>query len=177
MHCISSYPTTSSDANINVINYIKELSLKFKNIIPGYSSHDLTRTASAMAVACGAELIEKHIKLPNQKTGFDLKFSSTAKEIKNLISELKKIYSILGKKSFIRKHSEKNAYQLKRSIYCIKNIKKGDKFSPQNIKIIRPGFSLSPKYYKKILNKKSPYNIYHGQRLKKDLIKILKVEI
>ena len=173
LYCVSNYPAKPEDFNLNNIAFLKR---RFKCKI-GLSDHSVGNEISKLAVMAGAELIEKHIKLPNQKTGFDLKFSSTAKEIKNLISELKKIYSILGKKSFIRKHSEKNAYQLKRSIYCIKNIKKGDKFSPQNIKIIRPGFSLSPKYYKKILNKKSPYNIYHGQRLKKDLIKILKVEI
>ena len=67
MHCVSSYPTAPSDANIDVISFIKELSLKYKNIVPGYSSHDLTRTGSAMAIACGAKMIEKHIKINTKK--------------------------------------------------------------------------------------------------------------
>ncbi len=67
MHCVSSYPTAPSDANIDVISFIKELSLKYKNIVPGYSSHDLTRTGSAMAMACGAKIIEKHIKINTKK--------------------------------------------------------------------------------------------------------------
>ena len=63
MHCVSSYPTTPLDANLSVISTIKSLSLKYKNIIPGYSSHDLTRTAAAMSVALGAKILEKHIKV------------------------------------------------------------------------------------------------------------------
>ncbi len=116
MHCISSYPTTSSDANINVINYIKELSLKFKNIIPGYSSHDLTRTASAMAVACGAELIEKHIKINTKKwahfdeTALDVnyEFPSWVQHVRSseklLGNKVKKIYKSEHHKYMFRKN-------------------------------------------------------------------------
>lgn len=63
MHCISSYPTVPSDANLSVISNIKNLSLKYKNIVPGYSSHDLTKTAASISIALGARMIEKHIKI------------------------------------------------------------------------------------------------------------------
>jgi sialic acid synthase SpsE len=63
LHCVSSYPTSPFDGNLGIISIIKNLSLRYKNIIPGYSSHDLTKTASAMAVALGAQMIEKHIKV------------------------------------------------------------------------------------------------------------------
>ena len=67
MHCVSSYPTMPLDTNLNVISTIKNLSLKYKNIIPGYSSHDLTKTASALSLGLGAKMIEKHIKVSTTK--------------------------------------------------------------------------------------------------------------
>ena len=115
MHCISSYPTVSSDVHLGVISSIKNLSLKFKNIVPGYSSHDLTTTASAMAIACGARLVEKHIKI-NAKNWSH--FDSTALDVnyefpswvqhvrsseKMLGDEIKKIYKSEHHKYFFRK--------------------------------------------------------------------------
>ena len=67
MHCVSSYPTSPLDTNLDVIREIKNLSRKYKNIVPGYSSHDLTNISSAMSIALGARLIEKHIKLGSSK--------------------------------------------------------------------------------------------------------------
>ena len=67
MHCVSSYPTIPLDANLAVIKNIQNLSLKYKNIVPGYSSHDLTKTAAAMSIALGAGIVEKHIKVNTNK--------------------------------------------------------------------------------------------------------------
>ena len=79
MHCVSSYPTLPIDANLDIITTIKKLSLKYKNIIPGYSSHDLTKTASAMSIALGARMIEKHIKVSSNKWAH---FDETALDVK-----------------------------------------------------------------------------------------------
>lgn len=120
MHCVSSYPTTSSDTNISVINYIKDLSLIYKNIVPGYSSHDLTRTGSAMAIACGAEILEKHIKINTKKWAH---FDETALDVnyefplwvqhmrsseKLLGNKIKKIYKSEHHKYFFRKNLKVN---------------------------------------------------------------------
>jgi len=78
LHCISSYPTSSINVNINNINTIKELSKKYKNIIPGYSSHDLTRIGSSLAIGAGAKMIEKHVKL---KTNDWAHFDQTALDV------------------------------------------------------------------------------------------------
>lgn len=119
MHCVSSYPTASSDANIDVISFIKELSFKYKNIVPGYSSHDLTRTGSAMAMACGAKMIEKHIKINTKEWAH---FDETALDVnyefpmwvqyircsENLLgNRVKKIYKSEHHKYLFRKKLQK----------------------------------------------------------------------
>ena len=117
MHCVSSYPTIPLDANLGVISTIKSLSLKYKNIVPGYSSHDLTRTAAAMSVALGAKIIEKHIKISESKwTHFDetaldvnYEFPSWVKYVRSsekiLGDEIKKINKSEHHKYYFRKNS------------------------------------------------------------------------
>lgn len=117
MHCVSSYPTMPLDANLSVISAIKNLSLKYKNIVPGYSSHDLTRTAAAMSLALGARIIEKHIKISENKWGH---FDETALDVnyefpywveyvrssENILGdEVKKINKSEHHKYFFRKNS------------------------------------------------------------------------
>jgi N-acetylneuraminate synthase len=117
LHCISSYPTTASDANISTVSFIKDLSKKYRNIVPGYSSHDLTKTGSALAIACGARLIEKHIKINTKKWAH---FDETALDVnyefplwvdyvrsseKLLGNHDKKIYKSEHHKYFFRKNS------------------------------------------------------------------------
>ena len=98
MHCVSSYPTSASDVNISVINSIRELSKKYKNIIPGYSSHDLTDDASSMAIACGARILEKHIKIESKKWAH---FDETALDIKHefpiWVRHVRSAENVLGK--------------------------------------------------------------------------------
>ena len=118
MHCVSSYPTLPLDANLKVINSIKNLSLKYKNIVPGYSSHDLTKTAAAMSVALGAKIIEKHIKLSSNKwahfdeTALDVnyEFPSWVKYVRSseniLGNEIKKINKSEHHKYSFRKNSK-----------------------------------------------------------------------
>ena len=97
MHCISSYPTVSTDTNISVINYIKDLSLKYKNIIPGYSSHDLTIEASALAIACGAQILEKHIKISSKKWAhFDETALDVNYEFPSWVQYMRSVEKLLG---------------------------------------------------------------------------------
>jgi len=116
MHCISSYPTSSSDINIDIINSIKNLSKKYKNIIPGYSSHDLTDEASSMAIACGARLLEKHVKMDSKKwahfdeTALDIHYEFPlwvrhVRSAENILgTETKKIYKSEHHKYHFRKN-------------------------------------------------------------------------
>tara|TARA_B100000475_G_C14889830_1_gene269913 strand:+ start:240 stop:506 length:267 start_codon:yes stop_codon:yes gene_type:complete len=84
-------------------------------------------------------------------------------------------YQLLGKNVFFRNQSEEKSKIFRRSIFVTKNIKKGDKFNKYNIRRIRPGNGLPPKYYEKLLNKKSPFNLLKGEPLKNKILKALKI--
>ena len=127
------------------------------------------------AIAAGAEVIEKHIALDNQKKGLDIEFSLKGKKIKHFREVIDKTYRLLGNKEFYRNQSEEKSKLFRRSIFVIKNIKKGEKFSKSNIKRVRPGYGLPPVYYEKLLNKKSPFNLFAENPLKKNILKKLKI--
>ena len=171
LYCVSNYPSKISDFNLNNIKILKD---KFKCRV-GLSDHTKDEKIAVAAVAAGAEVIEKHIALDNQKKGLDIKFSLKGKKIKLFSNAINKTYRMLGNKKFYRNKSEEKSKLFRRSIFVVKNIKKGDKFSKNNIKRIRPGHGLPPMYYEKLINKKSPFNLYAENPLKKNILKKLKI--
>ena len=171
LYCVSNYPSKISDFNLNNIKILKE---KFKCRV-GLSDHSKDEKVAVAAIAAGAEVIEKHIALDNQKKGLDIEFSLKGKKIRQFREVINKTYRLLGNKEFYRNQSEEKSKLFRRSIFVIKNIKKGEKFSKNNIKRIRPGYGLSPIYYEKLLNKKSPFNLSAEDPLKKNILKKLKI--
>ena len=162
LYCVSNYPSSISDFNLNNIKILKD---KF-NCKVGISDHSIDNRVAIAAVASGAEVIEKHIALDNQKKGFDINFSLKGKEIKKLRNDIDIAFKLLGKNIFFRNKSEVKSKVFRRSIFVSKDIKKGEKFTKDNIRVIRPGYGLEPKYYNQILNKNSPFNISKGEPLK-----------
>ena len=171
LYCVSNYPSKISDFNLNNIKILKE---KFKCRV-GLSDHSKDEKVAIAAIAAGAEVVEKHIALDNQKKSLDIKFSLKGKKIKQLRKAIDETYNLLGNKEFYRNQSEKKNKLFRRSIFVMKNIKKGEKFSRNNIKRVRPGHGLSPIYYEKLLNKKSPINLSAEEPLKKNILKKLKI--
>ena len=167
LYCVSNYPSKISDFNLNNIKILKK---KF-NCKIGLSDHSKDDRVAITAIASGAEVIEKHIALENQKKGLDIAFSLKGKEIKKFKDTIQTIYQLLGKKVFYRNKSENDSKVFRRSIFTIKNIKKGDKFNSQNIRRIRPGHGLPPVFYEKLFNKKSPVNINSGEPLTTKILK------
>ena len=163
LYCVSNYPSKLSDFNLNNIKILKK---KFKCTI-GFSDHSTDSSVAATAVALGAEIIEKHFALQNQKKGYDLAFSLKGKKVREYKNNLTKVFSLLGKENFYRNKDEKKNLQFRRSIFAVANIKKGAKFTKNNIKRIRPGYGLEPIYYEKLLKKKSKKNILRGEPIKK----------
>lgn len=170
LYCVSNYPSSISDFNLNNIKILKN---KFKCRV-GISDHSNDNRVAIASVAIGAEVIEKHIALDNQKEGFDINFSLKGREINKLKDDINVAYKLLGKKFFFRNKSEGKSKKFRRSIFTIKNIKKGEKFTKHNIRVIRPGYGLDPKYFDKILNKKSPINIHENEPLKPNILKAIK---
>ena len=169
LYCVSNYPSKVEDFNLNNIQILKD---KFKCKI-GFSDHSNDSKVAMAAVAAGAEIVEKHIALDNQKKGLDIKFSLKGKQIKEFREDINLAYNLLGEKSFHRNVTENKSKIFRRSIFAVKDIKKGEKFSFTNIRRIRPGFGLEPAYFNKLINRKSPYNFNEGEPLKKSLIKKL----
>ena len=167
LYCVSNYPSSIDDFNLNNIKILKD---KFKCKV-GFSDHSTDNRVAFAAIASGAEVIEKHIALDGQKEGFDIDFSLKGKEIKKLRDDIDVAFKLLGKKFFFRSKNENKSKIFRRSIFTTKNIKKGEKFSKDNIRVIRPGYGLPPKYYNEILNKKSPINILKDEPLKPIVLK------
>jgi pseudaminic acid synthase len=173
LYCVSNYPSKISDFNFNNIGILKE---RYKCKI-GFSDHSTDNKVVAAAIAAGAEVIEKHIALDGQKKGFDLIFSLRGKEIRDYADTIRDTALLMGKKYFFRNKSEKQNLQFRRSIYAVSNIKKGEKFTKKNIRVIRPGLGAQPIYFEKIINRYSPINIKKGFPLNKNLLTKLKLKI
>ncbi len=182
LYCVSNYPSKISDFNLNNIKILKK---KFKCEI-GFSDHSNDPRIAAAAVKSGATVIEKHICLKNIRA-LDSEFSISDKEIHdykkaisypNGVIKDKKLYKkLLGKKIFFRNKSEEDSKKFRRSIFVIKNVKKGDIFTKKNIRKIRPGYGLSPIYYEKILGSKSNFDIEAFEPLTKKFVKNLKLKL
>ena len=141
----------------------------------GLSDHSKDHNIVRAAIAAGAEVIEKHIALENQNKGLDIEFSIKGREISKFRTIMNETYELLGKNYFYRDKSEEKSKVFRRSLFAVENIKKGSKFTTENIRRIRPSHGLEPKYYDKILNKISPLYISKGEPLPKMLIKKLKL--
>jgi len=172
LYCVSNYPAKNSDFNLNNIKILKE---RYKCKV-GFSDHSKDSDIAMAAVAAGAEVIEKHIGIENQKKGLDIKFSLRGKEIKSFRKVIDKSYKLLGKNEFFRNKSENKSKVFRRSIFTIKDIKKGEKLTKNNIKRIRPGYGIEPIYYEKLIGKASPYNLAKNEPLNKDMLKKLKIK-
>ncbi len=171
LYCVSKYPSNSSDFNMNNIKILKD---KFKCRI-GFSDHSNDIKIACAAVAAGADVIEKHIALDGQKKGLDIDFSLKGREIKKFREEIDNTFKLLGKNYFHREKSESKSKVFRRSIFAVKNIKKGDKFTIKNIRRIRPGYGIAPIFFEKLLDKRSPINISAEQPIPKKIIEKLKL--
>ncbi len=170
MYCVSNYPSKISDFNLHNIDVLKK---KF-NCKVGLSDHSKGSLVAALAVSRGAVIFEKHIALEMQKKGIDIEFSAKGREILEYKKTIIDIYNISKKKYFFRNISEKKGKQFRRSIYAVKKIKKGEKFTKENIRRIRPGYGMLPKYYTFLINKISPKNYSPGEPLNKKQFKYIK---
>ena len=170
LYCVSNYPSKISDFNFHNIRILKER----YNCKVGFSDHSTDNRVVAAAIAAGAEVIEKHIALEGQKKGFDLAFSLKGKEIKDYARVIRDASLMMGKNYFFRNKSENHSLQFRRSIYAVLDIKKGEKFTKKNIRVIRPGHGVEPFYYEKILNKICPQNIKSETAISKKILRFLK---
>lgn len=166
LHCVSSYPTNPEEMNLATIPDIKK---RFK-VVTGLSDHTLTTSIAVASVALGASIVEKHFTLNRADGGLDSAFSLEPEELRFLIKSIREVEKSIGKACYSsgRKESENTVF--KKSIFAVQDIKAGDKFTRQNIRSIRPGYGLAPKYFSKIIEKKAKENIERGTPTNWDMI-------
>tara|TARA_Y100001935_G_C17271622_1_gene492274 strand:+ start:344 stop:1405 length:1062 start_codon:yes stop_codon:yes gene_type:complete len=166
LHCVSGYPAPPSDYNLNTIIDIK----KRFSLVTGISDHTLNNVTSISSIALGVSIIEKHFTLNRDGGGPDDTFSLEPKDLKDLCESSKIAWSSLGKIDYSRKSSELNNLKFRRSLYFIKDMKKGDSISLENVKSIRPGYGIKPKYLDLIIGKTITCDVKRGTPVKKEFI-------
>lgn len=166
LKCTSSYPASIKDLNLSTITDMKK---RFKCEI-GYSDHSIGFTAAIGAINQGATFIEKHICL-KKNIGIDSKFSLAVDDLKFFKKEMDNAYFSIGKKKYGPTKNEIPNLKFRRSIYATKDIKMGEKFSEDNVKVIRPGLGLEPKYYDFVIGRRSLSNIKFASPIKMKHVK------
>lgn len=166
LHCVSGYPAPAADYNLATI---PDMAQRF-NVIPGLSDHTIDNTTAIAAVVLGASVIEKHVTLDRNGGGPDDSFSLEPSELHALCRDAKTAWQALGRVNYERKESEKGNAKFRRSLYVVKDIKKGELFTTENIKSIRPGFGVAPKFYDHFIGKVATCDIKRGEPLKFDFI-------
>ncbi|PHB26471.1 pseudaminic acid synthase [Bacillus pseudomycoides] len=166
LKCTSTYPASPENTNIHTIPHMREL---FQCEV-GLSDHTLGVGAAIASVAMGATVIEKHFTLSRADGGVDSAFSMEADELNSLVIETERAWKSLGKIYYGPTDMEKSSLKFRRSLYVAQDMKAGDLLTTENIKAIRPGYGLAPKYLPILLGKKVKKDVAKGTPVSWDLI-------
>ena len=166
LKCTSSYPATPEGTNLLTIPHMRELF----GCEVGLSDHTLGIGAAVASVALGAAAIEKHFTLSRADGGVDSAFSMEPEEMAQLVRECETAMQAMGSVCYEIQEQEKKSLQFRRSLYIVEDMKKGDAITEKNMRSIRPGLGLSPKYYDVVLGKKVDCDVKQGTALSWNLI-------
>lgn len=166
LKCTSSYPATPEGTNLMTIPHMKELF----HCRVGLSDHTLGIGAAVASIALGGTVIEKHFTLSRAEGGVDSAFSLEPDEMALLVRECNTAWQALGHISYEVAEQEKKSLQFRRSLYIVEDLKKGDILTEKNVRSIRPGLGLSPKYYDVVLGKRVKCDVKRGTGLSWDVI-------
>ncbi|MBT2658749.1 pseudaminic acid synthase [Bacillus sp. ISL-18] len=158
LKCTSTYPATPENTNIITIPHMRDLF----NCQVGLSDHTMGIGVAVASVALGATVIEKHFTISRADGGVDSAFSMEPHEMHSLVDETKKAWQALGAVTYGPTEKEKNSLKFRRSLYITKDLKAGDVLTKENLRVIRPGYGLAPKYYEQLLGRKAAMDIKAG---------------
>ncbi|MBC7804179.1 MAG: pseudaminic acid synthase [Candidatus Parcubacteria bacterium] len=167
LKCTSSYPAPPEDSNLAAI---ADLRARFGCEV-GLSDHTLGVAAALAAVALGACVIEKHLTLRRADGGVDAAFSMEPAELKMLVEESRRAWQALGRSQFGPSPAERGSLVFRRSLYVVKDMKRGDVLHAGNLRAIRPGLGLPPKHIDALLGKAVNRDISRGTPISWDLLK------
>ena len=161
LKCTSAYPSPMEDINLKVIPNMKDTF----NTIVGLSDHTLGHTVALGAVALGAKIVEKHFTLDREDGGPDAEFSMEPDEFKEMVDRIRDLEKALGQVTYELTEKQRNSREHSRSLFVVKDVKKGEVFTEKNVRSIRPGFGLETKYIGDVLGKKARYDVEKGMPL------------
>ncbi|PIZ00469.1 hypothetical protein COY62_02415 [bacterium (Candidatus Howlettbacteria) CG_4_10_14_0_8_um_filter_40_9] len=169
LHCVSSYPAPVSQMNLaTIFDITKEF-----DVITGLSDHSMDNlgfVVPLVAVSLGASIIEKHFTLSRSDGGLDSAFSLEPQEMAAMVSAIRDAEKAIGRPTYEVKDNEAENLIFRRSLFVVKDIKKGEAFTKNNIRSIRPGYGLAPKHLEAILGKSAVQDIATGTPLSWELI-------
>jgi pseudaminic acid synthase len=161
LKCTSAYPAPLEEMNLKTI---PDLADTFKTVV-GLSDHTLGIPVPIAAVALGAKIIEKHFILDRKLGGPDAAFSLEPEEFKTMVNAVREVEKSLGEVSYELTEKMKKSREFSRSLFVVRDMEAGEVFTKENVKSIRPGYGLHPKYLKDILGKKAKEDIKRGTPL------------
>ena len=161
LHCTSGYPTPAREMNLRTMRHLSET----HGVITGLSDHSTGVAVSVAAVALGASVIEKHFTLNRADGGPDAAFSLEPGELRQLVDDCRGAWESLGSVDYGLVESEVAAKDLRRSLYVVSDIRRGERLTLANIRSIRPGFGLPPRYLPAILGKLAVQDLARGTPL------------
>ncbi len=166
LKCTSSYPATPEGTNLLTIPHMRELF----GCKVGLSDHTMGLGVAVASVALGVSAIEKHFTLSRADGGVDSAFSMEPEEMAQLVCECETAVQAMGSICYEIQEQEKKSLQFRRSLYIVEDMKKGDVITEKNMRCIRPGLGISPKYYEVVLGKKVNRDVRKGTGLTWDMI-------
>lgn len=166
LKCSSAYPAIPEDMNLKTI---KHLSDTF-NVVAGLSDHSLGSIAAVTSVALGAKVIEKHFTISRQIENPDSSFSMEPQEFKQMVEDVRAAERAIGRISYDISEKEKESLIFRRSIFAVEDITEGNLLTEKNVKVIRPGYGLKPKYFDEVIGKRALKNIERGTPLSWSMI-------
>lgn len=161
LQCVSEYPAKSEDMHLS---NIPDITKRFK-VEAGLSDHTLSNDVVVAAVALGARIIEKHLTLKRADGGPDAAFSLEPHEFKRMVDSVRETEKAIGKPSYERTKGEKENIVFRRSLFAVKDIRKGERFTKDAVRSIRPGHGLAPKELNRVLTKRAARDIKRGEPL------------
>ncbi|MHA1744154.1 MAG: pseudaminic acid synthase [Candidatus Heimdallarchaeota archaeon] len=166
LKCVSEYPTPAEEVNLRII---PDMEVRFNTLV-GLSDHTQGISVPVAAVALGAVVVEKHFILDKSLNSPDKVFSLEPQEFKTMVEAIREVEKSLGSVSYELTEKQKKSRKLARSLFVVRDVKKGEVFTEENVKSIRPGHGLHPRHLKEILGRRAKIVIEAGTPLTWEMI-------
>ncbi len=166
LRCASAYPAITDQMNLATMKNMGEIF----DVPVGLSDHSMGSVGAVTAVALGAKIIEKHFCIDRSIENPDSSFSMDVSEFAAMVRDIRQAERAIGTVCYGMSAQEESNIVFRRSIFCVKDIKKGERITPENVRVIRPGYGMAPKYYEEMMGQTALRDIERGEPLQLTMI-------